>query len=205
MRPPVTDIQAEHLFARFAFVILSEPNYRFLWGDWKCPICLFNPVRGEQYITELHSDAITQHDTLSDEGARERRLDDDDDGSSSEASSDISDEKDNWPRGRSGRPSYVATHQEQRPTQGMDEIQDIPMLQRSSSVGRTSEPSPDTPQPGPGVPYDNNRGGKDSPRLHKRRRPRWRKYASAVHTVLAYMILLLSLSSPTRLLHLTGR
>ncbi|KAI1169896.1 hypothetical protein F4777DRAFT_571434 [Nemania sp. FL0916] len=54
------DMSCEHLFARFALNILSERNYKFLTGDQKYTVRLFNARNGQEYTTELHSEAIMQ-------------------------------------------------------------------------------------------------------------------------------------------------
>ncbi|KAJ8110939.1 hypothetical protein ONZ43_g5743 [Nemania bipapillata] len=53
-------IQCEHLFARFAFNILSNKNYKFLRGNEEYTVCFFDFEKGEQYTTNLHSDAIVE-------------------------------------------------------------------------------------------------------------------------------------------------
>ncbi|KAI0445133.1 hypothetical protein F4803DRAFT_204758 [Xylaria telfairii] len=58
--PGVTGIHGEHLFARFAFHVLSEANYRFLGGALKYTVRLFDIENAEHYTTELYSDDITE-------------------------------------------------------------------------------------------------------------------------------------------------
>ncbi|KAJ2976932.1 hypothetical protein NUW58_g7962 [Xylaria curta] len=58
---PSTDyIQREHLFARFAFHVLSEANFRFLGGVHKYSVRLFDLRRAEHFTAELYSDNIEE-------------------------------------------------------------------------------------------------------------------------------------------------
>lgn len=59
-RLPDVDIRGEHLFARFAFNILSRDNYRFLSGDEKYTVRLFDTEKGGQYTAELQSHDIEE-------------------------------------------------------------------------------------------------------------------------------------------------
>ncbi|KAI1164537.1 hypothetical protein F5B18DRAFT_650613 [Nemania serpens] len=63
-RLPDVDIRREHLFARFAFNILSRDNYRFLSGDEKYTVRLFDIEKGEQYTAELHSHDIAEQSRI---------------------------------------------------------------------------------------------------------------------------------------------
>ncbi|KAI3338115.1 hypothetical protein F4824DRAFT_461180 [Ustulina deusta] len=53
-------IHREHVFARFAFHVLSDANYRFLGGDHKYTVRLFDVDKAEQYTAELYSDDIAE-------------------------------------------------------------------------------------------------------------------------------------------------
>lgn len=55
-----TGMHREHLFARFAFHVLSDANYRFLGGALKYTVRLFDVEKAEQYTAELYSDDITE-------------------------------------------------------------------------------------------------------------------------------------------------
>ncbi|KAI1126753.1 hypothetical protein F5Y10DRAFT_266833 [Nemania abortiva] len=57
-------LHREHLFARFAFHILSDANYRFLGGDHRYTVTLFDVDKAEQYTAELHSDDIAEHSRI---------------------------------------------------------------------------------------------------------------------------------------------
>lgn len=63
-RLPDVDICGEHLFARFAFNILSRDNYRFLGGDETYAVRLFDIEKGEQYTAELHSHEISEQSRI---------------------------------------------------------------------------------------------------------------------------------------------
>ncbi|KAI1127037.1 hypothetical protein F5Y10DRAFT_243533 [Nemania abortiva] len=164
MLPRATNIRCEHLFARFAFIVLSEENYKFLTGPHEYVVCLFNVEKGEQYTVQLHSDAIAQqsrifpaaaslkkislvqHRALLNREARETRLDDDSD-SGWEASSESSGETDHIPRGRTRRrsPAYYQCRalwediqQEQDHAQHTSPVQGAPTLQHSTSISSLS-------------------------------------------------------------------
>ncbi|KAI0188880.1 hypothetical protein EV127DRAFT_341831, partial [Xylaria flabelliformis] len=51
-------ITCEHLFASFAFHILSDPNYKFLSGPLKYTVRLFDIKSAEELTVELDSDDI---------------------------------------------------------------------------------------------------------------------------------------------------
>ncbi|KAI1115555.1 hypothetical protein F5Y14DRAFT_115878 [Nemania sp. NC0429] len=61
---PGVHIRSEHLFARFAFNILSRDNYRFLSGAGKYSVRLFDIETGEQYTAELHSRDIAEQSRI---------------------------------------------------------------------------------------------------------------------------------------------
>lgn len=48
----------EHIFARFAFNVLSSENYKFLDGCGSYAVRLFDVEKGEQYTVELRDDEI---------------------------------------------------------------------------------------------------------------------------------------------------
>ncbi|KAI0115627.1 hypothetical protein GGR51DRAFT_503607 [Nemania sp. FL0031] len=177
-RPPVPYIQSEHLFARFAFVILSKPNYRFFWGDRTYAVHLFSPVKGGPYTAELHSDAIALHRRIFSNARRnqyegtEEPFPKDYDSSGSEASSESSDEDASPHRGRSGCPSPESIHQEGSSAQSTDQIREIPGLQFSGSVRTVSELSPVTPQPERTILYDNDNDEADIDGSQPRKRCR---------------------------------
>ncbi|KAI0403719.1 hypothetical protein F4802DRAFT_284326 [Xylaria palmicola] len=56
--PCIAGIHREFLFARFAFNILSDNNYRFLGGSHQYTVRLFDVEKAEQYTAELDSGAI---------------------------------------------------------------------------------------------------------------------------------------------------
>ncbi|KAI0468060.1 hypothetical protein F4859DRAFT_223378 [Xylaria cf. heliscus] len=56
----LSGLHHEHLFARFAFNVLSDANYRFLGGALKYTVRLFNIEKVEHYTAELYSDDITE-------------------------------------------------------------------------------------------------------------------------------------------------
>ncbi|KAI0452418.1 hypothetical protein F5B21DRAFT_336046 [Xylaria acuta] len=60
----IAGIHREHLFARFAFDVLSDANYRFLGGALKYTVRLFDVEKAEQYTTELYSDDITERSCI---------------------------------------------------------------------------------------------------------------------------------------------
>ncbi|KAJ8133019.1 hypothetical protein O1611_g604 [Lasiodiplodia mahajangana] len=57
-------IHREHIFARFAFHVLSDANYRFLGGDRKYTVCLFDAGKGEQCTAELRDDDIAERSQI---------------------------------------------------------------------------------------------------------------------------------------------
>ncbi|KAI8947903.1 hypothetical protein F4801DRAFT_488806 [Xylaria longipes] len=60
----IDGIHREHLFARFAFHVLSDANYRFLGGALKYTVRLFDVDKAEQYTAELYSDDITERSCI---------------------------------------------------------------------------------------------------------------------------------------------
>ncbi|KAI1751586.1 hypothetical protein F4782DRAFT_179977 [Xylaria castorea] len=166
----VAGVTREHLFARFAFHVLSDANYRFLGGALKYTVCLFDVEKAEEYTAELYSDDITDLShifpppiTTALQYAESDKSDEDEDSSCSPGASS-SDDSCHTSERRIGRrrhrsPTYYwyrdrceASQQGRNDADYAESFQDITRSHHASSIGGLSLSSTlsisslDTPQ-----------------------------------------------------------
>ncbi|KAI0876460.1 hypothetical protein GGS24DRAFT_513803, partial [Hypoxylon argillaceum] len=164
----VGGIRCEHLFARFAYNVLSARNYKFLNGVGKYTVCFYNFEKEEQNIAELGSDEIRQYsrlllprpqhgNSIGHETVSPRRVVEEyyetDESSNSATLSESPDTTENRPRGRTGPlhytnfPSFYYNQQA-----GGSSQEDIPPMPAAPRPRHATLPSIPSPPPIPPVP-----------------------------------------------------